>query len=489
MLGYNRPWHLQSVLESLRQQQWLGSTHAWIDGTQGRAEFAGANEETANIARRYLLRELRVHRSHLGIEKMMLDALENMSQHYDQVLVLEDDCFPLEDGIEGFLQALQEIEDRPDVYSVYGHHFGVEPEDSRDFPRFQGWGWAAHSDRIRKLLPELKALFDLDEEAYCAHIATAMTDDVRDRLDVTPGRDVLKVLEKFFSWDSATAFLTAQCGLVHRRTARPAVINTGISPDTGHFLNDTPRLRAPPFNMICLDEAWAHYDRTTSPCDGQKAFYGLEGLDLKLLAAIEAEAPGVFIEVGAYDGVSQSNSVLLEQKGWNGLLVEANPASYARCVKSRPKAVVEHAACVAADFEGAHVMLTDVGLMSLTMRSAIMGEARETWLDRGEVFAQRARQDIEIPATTLSSILEKRDIKKVDLLLLNVEGAEIDVLRGLDFRRHAPRFILAQDPYTGDVADFLAARGFIRSAVLSERKFTRDCLYSSGGEEFQGAEA
>jgi hypothetical protein len=47
VLGYNRPYHLQSVLESLRQQDRLGKTHVWIDGTQGRGEFAGANEETA----------------------------------------------------------------------------------------------------------------------------------------------------------------------------------------------------------------------------------------------------------------------------------------------------------------------------------------------------------------------------------------------------------------------------------------------------------
>jgi hypothetical protein len=37
VLGYNRPYHLQAVLESLRIQGKAGSVHAWIDGTQGRA--------------------------------------------------------------------------------------------------------------------------------------------------------------------------------------------------------------------------------------------------------------------------------------------------------------------------------------------------------------------------------------------------------------------------------------------------------------------
>ena len=477
VLAYNRPWHLQSVLESLRQQRQLGTTHLWIDGNQGRAELQDRTRATADIARRYPVRELRLHRSHLGIEKMMLDALDDMSQRYDRVLVLEDDCFPLEGGINDFEKGLEDIIDSPDIYSIYGHHFGLEPTESLDFTRFQGWGWAAHSDRIRMLLPKLKALFAMDEESYCAHIAAEMTDDICARLDVTPGRDVLRVLEKFFSWDSATAFLTAQYGLSHRRTARPAVQHTGISPGTGHLSSDIPRLRAPPFNMVTIDEAWGHYDRTTPPCDGQKNSYGLDGLDLKLLAALEGEAPGVFVELGAHDGVTQSNSILLEQRGWTGLLIEASPSSYARCKKARPGVIVEHSACVSANFKGSQITLTDVGLMSLTNRSGIDGDARASWVERGEGFAPLPRQDIEVPTATLSSILDRHRIGAPDLLLLDVEGAEIDVLEGLDFTRHGPRFILAEDAYTEEIAAYLQTFGYVRKTILLERKFTRDCLY------------
>lgn len=477
VLAYNRPWHLQSVLESLRQQNQLGVTHVWVDGTQGRAELADASDETVAVARRYAVRELRAHRSHLGIEKMMLDALRDMSRRYSRVLVIEDDCFPLEGAIEDFEEGLRETADQPDIYSVYGHHFGFELEDSLDFTRFQGWGWAAHSDRIRALLPDLRVLFDLDEESYRARIAAAMTADIRRRLDVTPGRNVLAVLDKFFSWDSATAFLTAQRGMRHRRTGRPAVVNTGIQAGIGHFTRDTPWLRGPPYNMIRLEEAWMRYDRTTRPCDGSRPSYGLDALDLSLLAALDGVPPGFFVEIGAYDGVTQSNSVLLEKRGWKGLLIEASPAAYARCVKARPNAIVEHAACVAADHAEARVLLTDVGLMTLTDRSSLDQEAREGWLSRGEGFAKRPRQTISVPATTLSALLDKHGIACPDLLLLDVEGAEVDVLRGLDMPRHAPRLILAEDAYTDEVAAYLSDRGYIRRTILLERKFTRDVLY------------
>ena len=263
VIGYNRPKHLESVLRSLSRQNSLAQTHIWIDGTQGRKEFGDANQASLEVARRFPVKELRAIRGHLGIEKLMLDALTDMSQRYSAVIVLEDDCFPLPDGISLFKEALAEVASREDVYSVYGHAFGTEPAETRDFTRFQGWGWAAHSARIRQLLPELTRLFLLTEKAYLHHIATNTTPEISARLDRTLDRNVQNVLKSFFSWDSATSFVTAQLGMLHVRTRQPAAINTGIIPGIGHFTTDIPRFRAPPFNMITVEEAFETYLRPT----------------------------------------------------------------------------------------------------------------------------------------------------------------------------------------------------------------------------------
>lgn len=476
ILGYNRPYHLQAVLESLRLQDRLHYVHVWIDGTQGRCEYRGANDHSVLIANRYDVNEVRAQNSHLGIEKIMLDALDEMTRRYDRVLILEDDCFPLQGAIDDFEDSLAAVKNKPEVYSVYGHHFCTEDERDLDFSRFQGWGWAAHSERVRALLPELKQLFMMSEREYLAHINNELDDSLRKRLDRTPGRDVLGVLANFFSWDSATAFLTARYNMVHRRTSEVTVKNTGIVSGIGHFTEDQPRLRNPPFNMIPLDEAWQHYDRTSSPCDYSAESYGLEGLDTAIAKIVDG-ARGFFIELGAFDGISQSNSVILEAQGWHGLLVEANPGSYAKCVRTRPRAIVELAACVGHSHSGATTMITDVGLMSVSSASAIADDEREVWLSRGEGFIGRARQDIEVPTATLSSLLDKHSIVEVDLLLLDVEGAEVDVLAGLDFDRHSPALIVAEDAYDEKVANFLLARGYRLDATLSTRKFTRDRLY------------
>ena len=480
VLGYNRPHHLQAVLESLRLQGRIGETHVWIDGTQGRGEYLNANAETTAIAERYALRERRVHQGHLGIEKMMLDALEHMTGLYDRVLVLEDDCFPRDGSMAEFEAALAETARAPEVFSIYGHPFGTEPAETLDFPRFQGWGWAAWSDRIRAHLPELRRLFALDETRYLAEVAERLTEPVRARLDTTPGRDVTGTLSKVFSWDSALALLTAEAGQTHRRTGQASILNTGITAGIGHFRADAPRLRAAPFNMITLEEAWAQFDTHTPPCDFSKDHYGLDGLDLKIIDALPNGLTGTFVEIGGFDGVTQSNSVLLEARGWRGLLIEANPGSYARCCRSRPAMAVEHAACVPTDFDKSHTTITDVGLMSMTGESRFDAATRADWLSRGAEFTGRPPQEIDVPAIPISWLFDKHGIGAPDLLLLDVEGAEIDVLEGLDFSRHAPDWIVAEDAHDDGIASWLSARGYTRAAVLSERRHTRDCLYRKG---------
>lgn len=476
VIGYNRPYHLQAVLESLRLQNKLTNCHVWIDGTQGLGEFAGIPDQSIKIARRYKVKEIRTPWGHFGIDKHILTALTVMSEMYTRVLILEDDCFPVEGAIEAFDEELVAVAAREDVYSVYGHHFLFEPEETLDFTRFQGWGWGANSHQLEKIIPELKKIFLLDEESYKSYARDNLTDDVRRVLDVTPGRDVIRTLELGYSWDAVTALITAKVGLAHRRTKERQIFNIGITEKIGHFQRDSARLRNPPFNMITLSEAWRHYDRTTKACDFSQESYGLERLDLKIIENIPVK-DGFFVEIGAHDGVTQSNSVLLEKDGWRGLLIEANPGSFAKCCRARPHVLVEHAACVSSDFSGSHTTLVDVGLMSMTGNSSMTGEQRDIWLARGEGFAQRDRQEIEVPAAQISRIFDKYEISKIDLLLLDVEGAERDVLSGLDFSRHAPTWIVAEDLYDDAAHDFLISHGYELIKILSERRYTRDRLY------------
>jgi hypothetical protein len=66
--------------------------------------------------------------------------------------------------------------------------------------------------------------------------------------------------------------------------------------------------------------------------------------------------------------------------------------------------------------------------------------------------------EIEVTARTLSSILAELDATHIDLLSLDVEGYEVEALRGLDTDRHRPRFILVETKHLPEVLDALRDR-------------------------------
>src|SRR5579859_3629901 len=57
--------------------------------------------------------------------------------------------------------------------------------------------------------------------------------------------------------------------------------------------------------------------------------------DSWVLKHLPLPTKGVFVEVGAYDGIASSNTYGFEQEGWTGLCVEPDPEIASRCRQNR----------------------------------------------------------------------------------------------------------------------------------------------------------
>src|SRR5579863_7922949 len=102
-----------------------------------------------------------------------------------------------------------------------------------------------------------------------------------------------------------------------------------------------------------------------SPVVEQRQYYGLNDLDRKLEHYINFDN-GVFVEAGANDGQTQSNTAYFARhRGWRGLLIEPIPELAARCRVARLESIVENCALVACDADGESVQMTYCGLMSV----------------------------------------------------------------------------------------------------------------------------
>ena len=189
--------------------------------------------------------------------------------------------------------------------------------------------------------------------------------------------------------------------------------------------------------------------RTTRPA--------LNSLDRKLAEYLDFE-DGFFIEAGANDGYTQSNTYYFEkQRGWRGLLIEGIPELFEKCRRTRPRSRVLNYALVAPDFAGTTVRMHFANLMSVVEGSMKSADAQQAHIDEGLNVQHLARSyTVDVPARTLESILDETPHPDIDFFSLDVEGSELAVLQGMNIEKYRPKYILVEARFFGDVDAFLS---------------------------------
>lgn len=134
------------------------------------------------------------------------------------------------------------------------------------------------------------------------------------------------------------------------------------------------------------------------------SFHAQFGEDSWLASSLALPQKGTFIEVGAYDGISSSNTHYFEQQGWTGLLVEPDLEIAARCQKNRSSPVI---ACAVGSF-------TKVGCLKI----------RDD--DRGQSGLEANGRPVLVPVVRLDELMHASGLTKLDLLSIDTEGTELD---------------------------------------------------------------
>jgi FkbM family methyltransferase len=166
-------------------------------------------------------------------------------------------------------------------------------------------------------------------------------------------------------------------------------------------------------------------ERYSSP-----ALFGMDGK----LAELMPEQGGTFVEAGAHNGYTQSNTYYLERyRGWSGVLIDAVPSLAAKCARRRRRSQVFCCALV-----GQEYALPDATMRVSDLMSEIEGDASLPESGHGP-------KHVTVQARTLSSVLDEAQIGPIDLIVLDVERRELDVLAGLDLERHSPRYLLIEE--------------------------------------------
>ncbi len=168
------------------------------------------------------------------------------------------------------------------------------------------------------------------------------------------------------------------------------------------------------------------------------------GEDLFFWELFRGKQDGFFIEVGAYDGYRGSVSYAFEAVGWKGLLIEPLPHRYEQCAARRTGSRVVHAALGAKGAAG-EVELTVVQDDAWDM-SSYTGDhpMHRVALDT----TSHQRKKVRVPYTSMDALLEGH-VGAIDFAMIDVEGSEVDVLKGFDLKKWRPRALMLEDNTAG----------------------------------------
>jgi FkbM family methyltransferase len=167
------------------------------------------------------------------------------------------------------------------------------------------------------------------------------------------------------------------------------------------------------------------------------------GEDLLLWDIFAGKLDGFFIEVGAYDGYTLSVTYPFESVGWRGVLIEALPQRAEQCRLRRPHSRIVHGALSHRGSSGTTTFTTIVGAEGSDMLSYLSTHARHTRLIDSR---DDRRQTVTVPLTTMDDVLKDHPPSTpIDFAVIDVEGAELDLLDGFDLDRFHPRVLVIED--------------------------------------------
>lgn len=153
-------------------------------------------------------------------------------------------------------------------------------------------------------------------------------------------------------------------------------------------------------------------------------------LETKLDVLFKFKTNGFYIELGGFDGLTQSNTAFFEfNRNWSGILIEPSINAFEKCRTNRPNSIVLNYCCVSNEYNDKKI--------KGDFDSSIMSSVNGVRLDSNILT--------EVDAITLNNILDQHcNGKEITFLSLDTEGYELFILQGLNLNKYRPKFMLIE---------------------------------------------
>jgi FkbM family methyltransferase len=199
-------------------------------------------------------------------------------------------------------------------------------------------------------------------------------------------------------------------------------------------------------------------------------FVALNCLDKKLEKYLNYKN-GFYIEIGANDGISQSNTMFLEKKyNWHGILIE--PSKKFNLLKNNrsKKNIFSNAACCSFKNRDKNIKFAYYNLMTLALNLKT-----DVNVKKHKINAKKFNKDsyeFVKKGIPLNDLLAKNNAPKIiDLFSLDVEGVELEVLQGINHKQYRFKYLLIEVRNFDSINNFLIKKNYILLNKLSRKDY------------------
>ena len=165
-----------------------------------------------------------------------------------------------------------------------------------------------------------------------------------------------------------------------------------------------------------------------------KKTYSMDGEDLVILDYFKNKKEGFYVDVGCYHPIHRNNTFLLYKKGWNGMNIDIHSFSIELFNYLRPK-----------DLNYNFAVSDKIELINMYFQKEL-SQLSTIDYDQAKKSLQGQIKEKKIQAYTLDEIFKFSNLedKKIDLLDIDVEGADSKVLKSLSFEKFQPELICVE---------------------------------------------
>lgn len=197
-------------------------------------------------------------------------------------------------------------------------------------------------------------------------------------------------------------------------------------------------------------------------------YYSQHGEDFLLDTMFAGQSSGFFVEVGCIDGKRYSNTLAFEELGWRGICVEAHAGYIELLRKNRPSSVVVH--CAVGDRDQAEVVFYANSRGSLST----LDRSREAQFSEKYASFFTGFEEQRTPMKTLDTIFAETGVEKIDILSIDIEGSEIQALRGMSFEKYRPQVLVIESDsrrHEAELDRLLLPPGYRKSVKIGPNIF------------------